>query len=88
MAVHAPLALDDELRHPGADEPLLAWLTDQAASGTLVASLPPDWMYSMIHGTARAALEDVRAGQRSEAEAGVLLGEVFVRAFGVELLPH
>ncbi|MDQ6522870.1 helix-turn-helix domain-containing protein [Nocardioides sp. LHD-245] len=84
VAVPAAPASDDDLRRPRPDEPLLAWLADQAAAGALTASLSPTWMYSMIHGTARAALEDVQVGQCSGAEAGVLLGEVFVRAFGVD----
>jgi AcrR family transcriptional regulator len=84
VAVHAALRLDDELRHPSAEEPLLVWLTAQAASGRLVATLPPAWMYSVVHGTARAAVEDVQAGRRSVDEARELLGEVLVRAFCVD----
>ncbi|WP_165497134.1 TetR/AcrR family transcriptional regulator [Rhodococcus sp. ABRD24] len=72
---------DAPLRHPTAGEPLLEWLTDAAERGELRADLPPEWMYAMIHGLARAANEEVLAGRRSAEEAGRLLGRTLADAF-------
>ncbi|MBF6354468.1 helix-turn-helix transcriptional regulator [Nocardia higoensis] len=72
---------DAPLRHPAPDEPLLIWLTSAVQRGELRADLPPEWMYAMIHGLARAANEEVLAGRRTAEEAGRLLGRTLADAF-------
>ncbi|WP_067177904.1 TetR/AcrR family transcriptional regulator [Microtetraspora niveoalba] len=81
LDAHRGLVVEDPLKDPAPDEPLLAWLTAAHEHGRIRPGLPPDWAYAMIRALALGANEEVVAGRRSPEEAGRLLGETLVRAF-------
>ncbi|MEV7007284.1 helix-turn-helix domain-containing protein [Streptosporangium sp. NPDC051022] len=81
LDAHRDLVVEDPLKHPAPDEPLLAWLVTAHELGQIRADLPPDWGYAMIRALALGANEEVVAGRRSPEEAGRLLGDTLARAF-------
>ncbi len=78
--------LGDEVIHESTlnpDDPVRRFLTEAQASGEVREDVPVQWMLTSINALASAAMIELGSGRVGTGDAGRLLGEAFVRCFGV-----